>query len=271
VRYPKKGFTIVELLVVIAIIAVLMTILVPALAQAKRQAQATICLTRLKAFGQALVMYAGENKDMVPRGSSGAAQDWHWPALFMPYAGGSTTDPDQWFEAKIFDCPAFPVKDQCLDYCMNAWNITNWNRLPLPTSDTTAEQRGPTKVHVFERPETTIYITDFEYNPAWEWPNQPGGYLPVIRKADDPPLIRDKMRWFDLWFPTQMPLPRDVNAADYPNRRVARQRHKIGANALLVDGHSEWVSTAFNNRWLWGALPPQPGDVDYVPEYTKLH
>jgi len=57
----KRGFTLVELLVVIAIIGVLLTILVPALQKAKKQAQAAVCLSNLHSWGQAMELYRADN------------------------------------------------------------------------------------------------------------------------------------------------------------------------------------------------------------------
>ena len=53
----KKAFTLVELLVVIAIIALLMSILMPALARVRKQAKAVICQTNLKQLGACFAMY----------------------------------------------------------------------------------------------------------------------------------------------------------------------------------------------------------------------
>jgi prepilin-type N-terminal cleavage/methylation domain-containing protein len=53
----KKGFTLVELLVVIAIIALLMSILMPALSRVRKQAKAVICQTNLKQWGTCFSIY----------------------------------------------------------------------------------------------------------------------------------------------------------------------------------------------------------------------
>ncbi len=57
----KKGFTLVELLVVIAIIALLMSILMPALARVRKQAKAVMCQTNLKQWGVCFSMYTNNN------------------------------------------------------------------------------------------------------------------------------------------------------------------------------------------------------------------
>ena len=66
--HKRKGFTLIELLVVIAIIALLMTILLPALKSAREQGKRTVCLNNLKQLTLGWMMYADENDDKICSG-----------------------------------------------------------------------------------------------------------------------------------------------------------------------------------------------------------
>jgi prepilin-type N-terminal cleavage/methylation domain-containing protein/prepilin-type processing-associated H-X9-DG protein len=62
----RRGFTLVELLVVIGIIALLMSILLPALNRARESAKRTQCLSNLRQIGLAFGMYTAQNKGNLP-------------------------------------------------------------------------------------------------------------------------------------------------------------------------------------------------------------
>ena len=79
----RKGFTLVELLVVIAIIALLMGILMPALARVRQLAFRMTCGTNLSGIGKAMLIYANDYSDELPR-AGGRNCTWgvvQWDAL----------------------------------------------------------------------------------------------------------------------------------------------------------------------------------------------
>ena len=78
----RKGFTLIELLIVVAIIAVLVSILMPALRAARENATLAVCLGNLKVLANAYQWYANDNQDKIVGGDNhGKDEDWvRWPA-----------------------------------------------------------------------------------------------------------------------------------------------------------------------------------------------
>jgi prepilin-type N-terminal cleavage/methylation domain-containing protein/prepilin-type processing-associated H-X9-DG protein len=88
----RRGFTLIELLVVIAIIAVLVSLLLPAVQQAREAARRTQCKNNLKQLGLALHNYLGTHSTFPPSGivdGSRITQPWSAQALILPYVEGS--------------------------------------------------------------------------------------------------------------------------------------------------------------------------------------
>ncbi len=105
-----KGFTLIELLVVISIIALLISILMPALGKARESAKSVKCMANLKSVGQAVAGYLTEYQDTLPpsyqyldAGGNVNNNDLNHPGGYLHWSyfmfSGGQVDPD------AFECP----------------------------------------------------------------------------------------------------------------------------------------------------------------------
>ena len=81
---PKAGFTLIELLVVIAIIAILASLLLPALSRAKSMAKRTACMSFEKQIGLAILMYANDYRYFAPQQVNSNIFSWDWNLQLEP-------------------------------------------------------------------------------------------------------------------------------------------------------------------------------------------
>lgn len=124
-----KGFTLVELLVVIGIIALLISILLPALNKARQSAQAVACASNLRQIGMGFEMYGNAQKQWYPMDVG--VYDWTWPdssvvtlwyAYVSQYMGwNGNTSLTGFVYPRVLDCPSY---DRTVDV---QWSSTSAN------------------------------------------------------------------------------------------------------------------------------------------------
>lgn len=189
---PSRGFTLIELLVVVSIIALLVSILLPSLGKARRQAQAIRCLTNVKQVAIALSMYSINYNDHVPPCFVAPAPDGF---AYGEYAGTSSRystwyhllsrylivdREEKTYGGEIFWCPlvkgAYRGSYNCYGY--NFRVLSPWGDKDL-WGDYTAKLssfRGPSEV-MMVCDAGQVWENKFLYEDSANWPtmaNNPG-------------------------------------------------------------------------------------------------
>jgi prepilin-type N-terminal cleavage/methylation domain-containing protein len=103
-RHETRGFTLIELLVVIGIIALLISLILPALARAKGKARQAACLNNLRQISVALHLYTDDSNGVFPiSGTNWSGAFTRCAVLARSYLGVAGVPSDR---AGIFACPA---------------------------------------------------------------------------------------------------------------------------------------------------------------------
>ena len=138
----RRGFTLVELLVVIGIIAVLISILLPSLAAARRSAIAVSCQANLRTIGQGLFIYSSDFKKLPWGFSKNPDGDpINWAVALQDTLGGASVASGAYKDQlhanlnmlKVFQCPGTQVTVQ---------NIMGGGMLPYPNVQYTGNFRA---------------------------------------------------------------------------------------------------------------------------------
>jgi prepilin-type N-terminal cleavage/methylation domain-containing protein len=245
----KKGFTLIELLVVIAIIALLMSILMPALAKVREQSRTIGCLGNLRQWGITCTMYAEANSGKL---WSGIAPDYWWWPFQLP------EELRCWKENKTWFCPtATKLEVDERGVRTPVLNIFNaWGVYKDPYQGYSAGHLGIAgsyglNSYLLSRPLTT----DDRRNRFW-------GTLTNVRAPSTVPLFLDSLR-FDLW-PIETTAPAPNEFAAWTNEDMARcciNRHDGFVGCAFADASGRKVSLkelwtlkwskSFNTRGPW--------------------
>ncbi|MFT3683688.1 MAG: type II secretion system protein [Phycisphaerales bacterium] len=106
-RVQRPAFTLIELLVVIAIIALLVGILLPALAAARKTARTTQCLSNLRQNGLVMQEYANDNHDFAPAAGQPYTELPFWGLVIQEaYGRQGTTGAELYSDASSLICPS---------------------------------------------------------------------------------------------------------------------------------------------------------------------
>ena len=240
----RGGFTLTELLVVMGLIVLLVSLLMPALGQARAAARTTGCLSNLRQMGVAWTMYLAENRGHLPEymTNTPATPDIAWRGYWLGLLETYKVRGDSLLCPTAMDVIPFKQLNNGFGNADYAWTgkyLSNGS--PIRFS-------------------STIYRDgSYGYNRYLTAGGTPGGGFGQDGKADrvnpirdtsDVPVVLDSV-FFD--FAPQNGIaaapasaPPNLNGEKFPFNppdqwRFLIARHKRGINALLADGSARWV------------------------------
>lgn len=156
----KRAFTLIELLVVIAIIAILASLLLPAVSKAKSKAHSVTCINNLRQWVLAMQLYVLEHEDYLPPEGTGTAlnQQTGWYVALPKEMGLGDYFQMPWrtnanapVGKSIWICPANPRRsngNNLFHYCMNEH------------IDQTGEKDRPVKLSSVPQTTSVVWLFD---------------------------------------------------------------------------------------------------------------
>jgi len=231
----KKGFTLIELLVVIAIIAVLMSILMPALNRAKQLAYESMCKNNEHQLGLLFTMYCQENEGFLPpRGSDfpiwGEETMNCWAYVLNQYMGLEAS-------SDIWCCPAATAVYPTAKPPHCAWEAD--------------DGKNPPEVVLTVSYGVNLWASNEDDAKRWKTPN--------VKGADRAPLLGDN-NWKDVQPETPMdtPPPHEhflgwgkFEIGQGEMQRICINRHGCHTNWCHLDGSVKEISLKMLWRTEW--------------------